>query len=37
MTSVKKMSGSRLIGELNGGGEILSAHTSGGEISVTEK
>ena len=37
MTSVKKMSGSRLIGELNGGGEILSAHTSGGDISVTEK
>jgi len=37
MSNVKKSSGSRLIGDLNGGGEKLSAHTSGGDISVTEK
>ena len=37
MSNVKKSSGSRLIGELNGGGEKLSAHTSGGDISVTGK
>lgn len=37
MSNVKKSSGSRLIGDLNGGGEKLSAHTSGGDITVTEK
>jgi len=37
MSNVKKSSGSRLIGDLNGGGEKLSAHTSGGDISVTGK
>ena len=37
MNNVKKISGSRLIGDLNGGGEKLLAHTSGGDISVTEK
>jgi DUF4097 and DUF4098 domain-containing protein YvlB len=37
MSNVKKISGSRLIGDLNGGGEKLLAHTSGGDISVTEK
>ena len=35
MSNVKKSSGSRLIGDLNGGGEKLSAHTSGGDITVT--
>ena len=34
MSNVRKTSGSELIGELNGGGEILSAHTSGGDITV---
>ena len=37
MSNVKKSSGSRLIGDLNGGGEKLSAHTSGGDITVTVK
>jgi len=37
MSNVKKSSGSRLIGDLNGGGEKLYAHTSGGDITVTEK
>lgn len=37
MSNVKKSSGSRLIGDINGGGEKLSAHTSGGDISVTGK
>jgi DUF4097 and DUF4098 domain-containing protein YvlB len=37
MSKLKKSSGSRLAGELNGGGEKLSAHTSGGDIIVTEK
>ncbi len=37
MTNVKKSSDSRLVGDLNGGGEKLSAHTSGGDISVTGK
>lgn len=37
MTNIKKVSGSRLIGDLNSGGEKLSAHTSGGDISVTGK
>jgi DUF4097 and DUF4098 domain-containing protein YvlB len=35
MTNTKKVSGSRLIGDLNSGGEKLSAHTSGGDITVT--
>jgi lia operon protein LiaG len=37
MSNVKKSSGSRLIGDLNDGGEKLYAHTSGGDITVTEK
>jgi hypothetical protein len=37
MNNVKKSSGSRLVGDLNGGGEKLSAHTSGGDITVTGK
>jgi len=37
MSNVKKSSGSRLIGDLNGGGEKLLAHTSGGDITVTER
>ena len=37
MSNVKKSSGSRLIGDLNGGGEKLYAHTSGGDITVTGK
>jgi hypothetical protein len=37
MNNVKKSSGSRLIGDLNGGGEKLLAHTSGGDINVTER
>jgi hypothetical protein len=37
MSNVKKSSGSRLIGDLNGGGQKLSAHTSGGDITVSEK
>jgi DUF4097 and DUF4098 domain-containing protein YvlB len=37
MSNVKKSSGSRLIADLNGGGEKLSAHSSGGDISVFEK
>ena len=35
MNNIKKVSGSRLIGDLNSGGEKLSAHTSGGDITVT--
>jgi len=37
MSNVKKSSGSRLIGDLKGGGQKLSAHTSGGDITVSEK
>ena len=37
MSNMKKSSGSRLIGDLNGGGEKLLAHTSGGDITVTER
>lgn len=37
MSNVKKTSSSSLVAYLNGGGEILSAHTSGGDISVSEK
>ena len=37
MSNVKKTSSSRLVADLNGGGEKLSAHTSGGDISVAEK
>lgn len=37
MSNVKKSSGSRLIGDLNSGGQKLSAHTSGGDITVSEK
>ncbi|HSW54364.1 MAG TPA: DUF4097 family beta strand repeat-containing protein [Ignavibacteriaceae bacterium] len=37
MSNVKKSSGSRLIGDLNGGGQKLFAHTSGGDITVSEK
>jgi DUF4097 and DUF4098 domain-containing protein YvlB len=35
MNNIKKASGSRLIGDLNSGGKKLSAHTSGGDITVT--
>ena len=34
MSNIKKSSGSKLVGDINGGGEILSAHTSGGDIAV---
>lgn len=37
MSNVKKSSGSRLVGDLNGGGQKLSAHTSGGDITVSER
>lgn len=37
MSNVKKSSGSRLIADLNDGGEKLLAHTSGGDITVTER
>ena len=37
MSNIAKSSESRLIADLNGGGEKLLAHTSGGDISVTEK
>jgi hypothetical protein len=37
MSNVKKSSGTRISGDLNGGGEKLSAHTSGGDITVTER
>jgi len=37
MSNVKKSSGSRLIGDLNGGGEKFWVHTSGGDITVTGK
>ncbi|MCU0415195.1 MAG: DUF4097 domain-containing protein [Ignavibacteriaceae bacterium] len=37
MSNIKKSSGSRLIGDLNGGGQKLYAHTSGGDITVSEK
>ena len=35
MNNINKASGSRLIGDINSGGEKLSAHTSGGDITVT--
>lgn len=37
MSNVKKSSGSSLIGDLNGGGQKLSARTSGGDIKVSKK
>jgi DUF4097 and DUF4098 domain-containing protein YvlB len=37
MSNVKKSSGSRLIGDLNGGGEKFWVHTSGGDITVKGK
>jgi len=37
MTNIKKSSGTRLIGDINGGGEKLSANTSGGDITVMER
>lgn len=37
MSNIKKLSGSKLVGNLNGGGEKLSAHTSGGDVSVDSK
>jgi len=37
MNNIKKSSGSRLIADLNGGGEKLLAHTSGGDITVRER
>jgi DUF4097 and DUF4098 domain-containing protein YvlB len=37
MSNIKKLSGSKLFGDINGGGEKLSAHTSGGDVSVMSK
>ncbi|MGB5528795.1 MAG: DUF4097 family beta strand repeat-containing protein [Ignavibacteriaceae bacterium] len=37
MSNVKKSSGSKLVGDINGGGEKLTAHTSGGDITVTRR
>jgi len=37
MSNIKKLSGSKLVGDLNGGGEKLSAHTSGGDVSVDSR
>lgn len=37
MSNIKKSYGSSLAGDINGGGEKLNAHTSGGDITVTEK
>ena len=37
MSNVKKSSGTKLVGDINGGGEKLSAHTSGGDITVTNR
>ena len=37
MSNIKKSSGSKLVGDINGGGKILSAHTSGGDITVTPR
>jgi hypothetical protein len=37
MSNIKKSHGSSLVGDINGGGEKLNAHTSGGDITVTEK
>ena len=37
MSNIAKSSESRLIADLNGGGEKLLAHTSGGDISVTKR
>lgn len=37
MSNIKKSSGSKLVGDINGRGEKLSAHTSGGDITVTRR
>jgi DUF4097 and DUF4098 domain-containing protein YvlB len=37
MSNIKKLSESKLVGDINGGGEKLYAHTSGGDISLTGK
>ncbi len=37
MSNIKKSYGSSLSGDINGGGEKLNAHTSGGDITVREK
>jgi hypothetical protein len=37
MSNIKKLSESKLVGDINGGGEKLYVHTSGGDISVTGK
>ena len=37
LSNVEKLSDAKLIGDLNDGGEKLSAHTSGGDITVTRR
>lgn len=37
MSNIKKSNESSLAGDINGGGEKLNAHTSGGDITVNEK
>jgi len=37
MSDIKKSSDSKLVGDINGGGEKLSAHTSGGDITVIQR
>lgn len=37
LNNVKKLSDSKVIGEINKGGEKLNAHTSGGDITVSKK
>jgi DUF4097 and DUF4098 domain-containing protein YvlB len=37
MSNIIKSSGSKLVGDINGGGEKLAAHTSGGDITVTRR
>ncbi len=37
LNNVKKLSDTKIIGEINKGGEKLSAHTSGGDITVNKK
>ncbi len=37
MSNIRKSSSSKLVSDINGGGEKLSAHTSGGDVSVMSK
>ena len=37
LSNVQKLSDTKIVGDLNNGGEKLSAHTSGGDISVRKK